>query len=392
MGGSKDLLLKKVNIVTDQAITLQKEGKFAESSDEFKKCAQLMISLIEEASTPEEKRKSKQLARKYLEHAKTNANKAHVVVSSLTKIHALPIEEPEFASPEEKALYWRIISLLKKTEITWNDIKGLNSVIDSIRMTFAVAGATLREGVKKILPNAIMLYGPPGTGKTLLAAAASNELEVPFFSVEIGSLLSKYVGESPQLVAALFKEARRMKRSLIFFDEFESLVPSKDKEISEHASSVLAALKTGWAGIDAKSMDSVVYTITATNYPWDIEDAVRSRLGKPVYIPLPGPEARSLILKSNIEKNGYSCDMPYETLVEKTHNYSGRELGNLCAEATLLMFQNNNRDDLNTLLRGGEARIRPISEDEMTEALRMIRPVTNDDDIKRYEKFAKEGK
>jgi hypothetical protein len=44
-----------------------------------------------------------------------------------------------------------------------------------------------------------------------------------------------------------------------------------------------------------------VVVLAATNFPWDIDEALRRRLEKRIYIPLPGPEEREELLKINLK-------------------------------------------------------------------------------------------
>jgi katanin p60 ATPase-containing subunit A1 len=43
----------------------------------------------------------------------------------------------------------------------------------------------------------------------------------------------------------------------------------------------------------------VVMVLAATNFPWDIDEALRRRLEKRIYIPLPTLEGREALLKVN---------------------------------------------------------------------------------------------
>jgi len=371
-------LQEQLKLTVRRAVALQNEGKTAAAADEFERCAKFMAALVKEAITDEVKKKRLHKAKEYLTLSKKlrGSAKSEPIFSGIGELALNDTKEP---SP-------RILSLLTKTKVAWSDIKGLNSVVYDIRANYILAGAQLPEGTKRMTASSILLYGPPGTGKTLLAAAASNELGASFFSVEVGSLLSKYFGESPQLVAELFAEARRRKRSLIFFDEIDELTPSRDKDVSEAKRSVLTAFLTGMDSIDSKSTDNIVYIMGATNRPWDIEPAVLSRMGKPVYIPLPDAQARELMFKLNLEETGYSCDITCKALAEKTQNYSGRDILFSCKEAVDLMMKNSNKDLIDGS-RGGVARTRPISAQEMTMALSAIRPKVCDEDIKRYEEW-----
>lgn len=72
-----------------------------------------------------------------------------------------------------------------------------------------------------------MLYGPSGCGKTYLAQAASEELNLSFLTVKGPELLNKYIGASEQGVRELFEKAQRASPCILFFDEFDALVPKR---------------------------------------------------------------------------------------------------------------------------------------------------------------------
>ena len=51
----------------------------------------------------------------------------------------------------------------------------------------------------------------------------------------------------------------------------------------------------------------VVMVLAATNFPWDIDEALRRRLEKRIYIPLPTLEGREALLKVNILLHVFYC-------------------------------------------------------------------------------------
>ena len=71
-------------------------------------------------------------------------------------------------------------------------------------------------------PKGVLLYGPPGCSKTLLAKAVATEANMNFISVKGPELYSKYVGESEQAVATVFRRARLSSPCVIFFDEIDA--------------------------------------------------------------------------------------------------------------------------------------------------------------------------
>ena len=67
-----------------------------------------------------------------------------------------------------------------------------------------------------------LLYGPPGTGKTLLAKAIAKECGVNFISVDGPEIFTKWLGESEEGVRHIFRIARQVAPSVIFFDQLDA--------------------------------------------------------------------------------------------------------------------------------------------------------------------------
>jgi ATP-dependent 26S proteasome regulatory subunit len=105
---------------------------------------------------------------------------------------------------------------------------------DSLLVAIKVLAISKPEKpVKLDPPRSILLFGPPGTGKTLLASAASNSINATFFNADISKILSRYVGDSPKTIDALFLLARKMSPSIIFFDEFDAISLSREQQLWE---------------------------------------------------------------------------------------------------------------------------------------------------------------
>jgi transitional endoplasmic reticulum ATPase len=72
--------------------------------------------------------------------------------------------------------------------------------------------------------NGILLFGEPGNGKTMFAEALAGELGVPFFTLDYGSVASKWINETPAKVKAAFAQALRLGQGVFFVDELDSYV------------------------------------------------------------------------------------------------------------------------------------------------------------------------
>src|SRR3989339_742918 len=128
--------------------------------------------------------------------------------------------------------------LVEIPNIKWADIGGLGNVkqelIEAVEWPLEHPDAFKRLGVRP--PRGILLYGAPGTGKTLLAKAVANESEANFILVKGPELLSKWVGESEKAVREIFKKARQVSPTIIFFDEVDSLAPRRSGDSDNHVS------------------------------------------------------------------------------------------------------------------------------------------------------------
>ena len=194
----------------------------------------------------------------------------------------------------------------------------------------------------------VLLYGPPGTGKTMLAKALATQGKTTFFNVHSSSFASKWRGESEKLVRILFEMARFYAPTTIFIDEVDSLC-SKRGEGNEGDGSrrVKAELLVQMEGVNSNTSASaneksdedkrkIVTVMAATNRPWDLDDALRRRFEKRVYIPLPNEKGRLQLFHLNLKKIEVDKNINYDKLVKLTDGYSGADISNVCREASFM--------------------------------------------------------
>ena len=183
-------------------------------------------------------------------------------------------------------------------------------------------------------PTGILLKGPPGTGKTTIARILATEANCSFFSITPADVQSKYVGESEKSVHALFEKARAHAPSIIFIDEIDALISTRQGGNAIHSDKVVNQFLQEMDGIKPNSR---VLVVGATNRPDMLDPAVRrgGRLSREIEIPLPDDESRrSLFMLCTrgirIDRNVY-----LDELANKTEGYSGADIRALVNEAGL---------------------------------------------------------
>lgn len=110
----------------------------------------------------------------------------------------------------------------------------------------------------------MLFFGPPGTGKTLLAKCIANTTNSNFIAVKGPELLSKFVGESEKQLREIFGQAKRLKPTLIFFDEIDSLFPKRGS--SSSFSSATDKLVSQFISLLSEEEEGLII-IAATNRP-----------------------------------------------------------------------------------------------------------------------------
>ena len=79
------------------------------------------------------------------------------------------------------------------------------------------------EALKARGHGALCFYGAPGTGKTALGEHIATALDKPLIIKQASDLMSKFVGETEQQMAAMFKEAEAEK-AVLLLDEADSFL------------------------------------------------------------------------------------------------------------------------------------------------------------------------
>jgi len=197
--------------------------------------------------------------------------------------------------------------------------------------------------------------------------------------------------------------ARFYAPSTIFVDEIDSLC-SKRGDSSEHESSrrvkseILIQMDGIGSAVDKEEgengemKEKQVIVLGATNFPWELDDALRRRLEKRVYIPLPDEEGRRALLEINLRGMKVDPEINMNDLVTKFEGYSGADITNVCRDASYMAMrkrlQGLKRDKIMEI--SAEEMDKPLTNKDFDEALSKVQPSVGREDIKQYENWMNE--
>ncbi len=261
--------------------------------------------------------------------------------------------------------------------VNWEQVGGLDELkqklIEAVEWPLSYPKIFKRMGISP--PKGILLYGPPGCGKTLLARAVATESKANFISIKGPELLSKWVGESEKAIREVFRKAKMASPCVIFFDEFDSIAPSRGRHSSDSGVSekVLSQFLTELDGLEVMK-DIVV--IAATNRPDILDPALirPGRIDRILLVPAPIEKGRLEILKIFTKDMPLTNNIKLEELNDMIDGFSGADIETWCREAAMIALREN-------------IRARKVSIEHFKEARNMVNPTLSKEVIEWYEKF-----
>jgi len=399
-GSGSDRVDQGLKKLLEQAISLDQRGMKKEACQHYLKASKILIKMSNSTSLPSVRKHYIDRAQecvdrvRYLSGIKKKSKGPVDGLVTPPKLEGTPsqpatIKEPTTESEvddEAKKLQEMISDtiLTERPTVKLSEVAGLEDAKQAIddAILAPMKHPELFKGKARQPWRGILFYGPAGCGKTLVAKAVASEVNATFFNVSAANIVSKWLGESERLVLNLFELARKNQPAIIFIDELDSIGVSRSGDDVGGERRLKTQLLTELQGLASKE-DERITLIGATNLPWELDFALRSRFEKKIHVPLPNKEARAVIFEIHMEDVEVSPTVDYDEMADLTEGYSGRDISVVCREAAMEPIRDLQRtgrmDDEEEILD-----IRPVSREDLLQAIENIRPATPPEDVKKY--------
>jgi len=189
-------------------------------------------------------------------------------------------------------------------------------------------------GLRAIQPfphSALNFHGPPGTGKTLAAHAIAHTLKRSILVASYAEIESKFHGEGPKNVKAIFHAAER-DQAILFIDEADSLLSKRLTEVTQGSEQAINSMRSQLF-ICLQEFRGVV--IFATNLVENYDKAFETRV-RYLHFPLPGEHCRREIWRRHlVPQLPLAENVSIDQLAAYADDICGRDIRNAVIDAAV---------------------------------------------------------
>jgi ATP-dependent 26S proteasome regulatory subunit len=171
----------------------------------------------------------------------------------------------------------------------------LTTAVGLIRVQDLVFGEWGLRAIEPFPRSALNFYGPPGTGKTMAAHAVADRLGRQIMVASYAEVESKYHGDGPKNVKALFAAAERA-GAVLFIDEADSLLSRRLTDVTQGSEQAINSMRSQLLICLEQFAGTVVF---ATNLIENYDPAFATRV-RNIEFKLPDEAARAVIWQRHL--------------------------------------------------------------------------------------------
>nr|WP_052741184.1 ATP-binding protein [Mycobacterium sp. UM_NZ2] len=231
------------------------------------------------------------------------------------------VRRADLRAAAREASHHRLDTLARRIEATatWDDIVLPDATVGQLREIAAAVRHRSRVldewGFGRSTRGrglAVLFAGPSGTGKTMAAEVLAGHLGLDLFSVDLASVVSKYVGETEKNLGRIFDEAETS-NAILFFDEAEALFGKRSEVRDAHDR--YANIEVAYLLQRMEAYEGLA--VLATNLADHLDAAFARRLAHVVAFPTPDLTLRTRIWRLAFPRSAPVGDIDVEFLAER---------------------------------------------------------------------------
>jgi SpoVK/Ycf46/Vps4 family AAA+-type ATPase len=156
----------------------------------------------------------------------------------------------------------------------------------------------------------LCFYGPPGTGKTALAEHIAKHIDRPLMIKRASDLLSKFVGETEQQMAAMF-EAAKNEKAVLLLDEADTFLQNRQLAQRSYEVSEVNEMLQGMERFDG------VFICTTNLFDRIDEAALRRFTFKIQFKPLTPEQREKMFVAEALDGDKFALTPGLKTRLQK---------------------------------------------------------------------------
>ena len=151
--------------------------------------------------------------------------------------------------------------------------------------------------------NGILLYGAPGNGKTVLAEGLAGELGLPFISISIADIKSRWVAQTTEQLVEGFRDAVVQAPCLLLIDEVDSVISNREGSGGNSSEEGLATTNAFLTEV-VRVRGAGVVVVVATNFFERLDPAAirEGRFDFKIEVTAPDQAAREGLLRDGLAR------------------------------------------------------------------------------------------
>lgn len=263
----------------------------------------------------------------------------------------------------------------------FKDVAGMDELKELVTEGF-INVLNNRECAKAygITPPSLLLYGPTGCGKTYFIEKMADELGISYIKVVPDDLASTLVHGTQEKIGEVFRNAERKAPTLVFFDEFDAMVPHRtndDRNYQNGETNEFLCMLNNAA-------EKGIYVLAATNHPERIDKAIlrAGRISEMIYVDMPDSKARESLFRLELSNLPAAEDIDYERLAAMTQGYNCSDISYIVKVASRKMF--------NASIKEKDMPYKLITQELLEDVVSHKSPSVSSRDLREYERIRNE--